>query len=234
MRLCLSQWAGYLRRIIYPYTCMTDAASPLENHDEATLDRALHALAAEVTADSTGMDAEAFRLHWLGRKQGRLKLISESWLKSAPPEARKPLGIRFNLLKQQIEAALETPAAVHASSNAVQGIDVTLPGTIRAPGIPHPLLKTMHEIVGVFHNLGYSTSTGPQVETDFYNFEALNFPPNHPARDTQDTLIIANQQGRPARGPPADAHPHQPGPDPYHDCAGSAHPHRHPRQGPPQ
>ena len=57
----------------------------------------------------------------------------------------------------------------------------------------------MHEVVSVFHDLGYSTNLGPQVESDFYNFEALNFPPNHPARDTQDTLIIANQQGRPGR-----------------------------------
>ncbi|HSY67342.1 MAG TPA: phenylalanine--tRNA ligase subunit alpha, partial [Edaphobacter sp.] len=55
------------------------------------------------------------------------------------------------------------------------------------------------EIVSVFHHLGYSTNLGPQVESDFYNFEALNFPPNHPARDTQDTLLIANQQARPSR-----------------------------------
>ena len=57
----------------------------------------------------------------------------------------------------------------------------------------------MHEIVRVFHHLGYSTNLGPQVESDFYNFEALNFPPNHPARDTQDTLQIAAQQTRPSR-----------------------------------
>ncbi len=175
---------------------MNDAAIPLENFDDATLDLVFTGLASEVASDTTSMDAEAFRLHWLGRKQGRLKLISDAWLKSAPPEARKPLGVRFNQLKQHIEAALDTPAAVGSKTN---GIDITLPGTVRAPGVPHPLLKTMQEIVDVFHNLGYSTSTGPQVETDFYNFEALNFPPNHPARDTQDTLVIANQQGRPAR-----------------------------------
>ena len=57
----------------------------------------------------------------------------------------------------------------------------------------------MHEIVAVFHHLGYSTNLGPQVESDFYNFEALNFPPNHPARDTQDTLVIASQHTRPGR-----------------------------------
>jgi phenylalanyl-tRNA synthetase alpha chain len=175
---------------------MSDAVNLLENYDDATLDQAFSGLMAEATADVAAMDAEAFRLHWLGRKQGRLKTISEAWLKSAPVEARKPLGIRFNQLKQQIEAALEAPATATAQ---VRGIDITLPGAVRAPGVEHPLLKTMHEIVHVFNNLGFGTNTGPQVETDFYNFEALNFPPNHPARDTQDTLIIAGQQSKPAR-----------------------------------
>ncbi len=175
---------------------MTEAIPQLASFDEPALDAAFATLTAEVRADV--QDPEAFRLHWLGRKQGRLKTLSEAWLKSAPAEARKPLGIRFNQLKQQIEQALEAPAAA-ASKPVQQGIDITLPGTVRAPGIPHPLLKTMHEIVEVFHHLGYSTNLGPQVDSDFYNFEALNFPPNHPARDTQDTLVIANQQSRPAR-----------------------------------
>jgi phenylalanyl-tRNA synthetase alpha chain len=182
---------------------MTDEIIALQQFDDASLDTAFATLAEEVRAtasETAATDPEAFRLHWLGRKQGRLKLISEAWLKSAPPEAKKALGIRFNQLKQQIEAALEAPgtAKTGASANA-QGIDITLPGTLRAPGIPHPLLKTMHEIVSVFHHLGYSTNLGPQVESDFYNFEALNFPENHPARDTQDTLVIANQQSRPSR-----------------------------------
>src|ERR1700731_4724840 len=175
----------------------------LENFDEGTLDRAFANLNHEVNADIASMkDVEAFRLHWLGRKQGRLKLISEAWLKSAPAEARKPLGMRFNQLKQQIEAALDSAAhapVAAAGEKVVGGLDITLPGTVRTPGIAHPLLKTMQEIVAVFHQLGYSSNTGPQVESDFYNFEALNFPPNHPARDTQDTLVIANQQGRPQR-----------------------------------
>ncbi|NYF79083.1 phenylalanine--tRNA ligase subunit alpha [Granulicella arctica] len=175
---------------------MTDAIPTLLTYDEPALDAAFATLAAEARATPT-TDPEAFRLHWLGRKQGRLKLVSEAWLKSAPPEAKKALGIRFNQLKQQIEAALEAPAASAAPTR--QGIDITLPGATRTPGIPHPLLKTMHEIVAVFHHLGYSTNLGPQVESDFYNFEALNFPPNHPARDTQDTLVIAAQQNRPAR-----------------------------------
>jgi phenylalanyl-tRNA synthetase alpha chain len=178
---------------------MSDEITALQHFDDASLDAAFAALAEQVRLETASLtDPEAFHLRWLGRKQGRLKLISEAWLKSAPPEAKKALGIRFNQLKQQIEAALEAPATV-SSKTTVQGIDITLPGTLRTPGIPHPLLKTMHEIVSVFHHLGYSTNLGPQVESDFFNFEALNFPPNHPARDTQDTLVIANQQTRPSR-----------------------------------
>ncbi|MFZ0362485.1 MAG: phenylalanine--tRNA ligase subunit alpha, partial [Terriglobales bacterium] len=69
----------------------------------------------------------------------------------------------------------------------------------RPIGAEHPVIKTMNEIVGVFRNLGYSVEEGPEIETDYYNFEALNFPPNHPARDTQDTLFIAGQDSKPQR-----------------------------------
>ena len=179
---------------------MDEAILQLVNYDEASLEAAFAALAEEVRLGAaSGGDAEAFRLHWLGRKQGRLKLVSEAWLKAAPAEARKPLGIRFNQLKQQIEEVLAGTVAAPQKRAASAGIDVTMPGVVRRPGVEHPLVKTMNEVVAVFHRLGYSTALGPQVESDFYNFEALNFPPNHPARDTQDTLVVAGQQGRHAR-----------------------------------
>jgi phenylalanyl-tRNA synthetase alpha chain len=179
---------------------MNESIPQLSNYDESSLDAAFATLAEEVRGEAApAVDVEAFRLRWLGRKQGRLKLISDAWLKSAPAEARKPLGMRFNELKQRIEAALADAAAAPARPAAKAGIDVTLPGSVHTPGIEHPLLKAMHEIVRVFHHLGYSTALGPQVESDFYNFEALNFPPNHPARDTQDTLVVAGQQTRPSR-----------------------------------
>ena len=178
---------------------MNDSIPPLTSFDDGSLDAAFATVANEVRAETSGgVDVEAFRLRWLGRKQGRLKLISEAWLKSAPPEARKPLGMRFNGLKQQIEETLERAVAEPVKRTA-EGIDVTLPGIARAPGVEHPLIRTMHEIVQVFHQLGYSTALGPEVESDFYNFEALNFPPNHPARDTQDTLVVANQHSKPSR-----------------------------------
>ncbi|HEV2619196.1 MAG TPA: phenylalanine--tRNA ligase subunit alpha [Acidobacteriaceae bacterium] len=179
---------------------MNEAILQLANYDEAGLDAAFAALAEEVRGEAASPDdVEGFRLRWLGRKQGRLKLVSEAWLKSAPPEARKPLGIRFNQLKQLIEETLAGSVAKPKSRAGGAGVDVTLPGVVRRPGSEHLLVKTMNEVIAVFHRLGYSTALGPQVETDFYNFEALNFPPNHPARDTQDTLVIAGQQTKPAR-----------------------------------
>jgi phenylalanyl-tRNA synthetase alpha chain len=179
---------------------MNESIPQLAGYDDASLTAAFATLADEVRAETGGLaDVEAFRLHWLGRKQGRLKLVSEAWLKSAPVDARKPLGIRFNLLKQQIEEALAGVAATPKSGAAKAGSDITLPGAVRALGSEHPLVKTMNEVVGVFHRLGYSTALGPQVESDFYNFEALNFPPNHPARDTQDTIVLADQHGKPPR-----------------------------------
>src|ERR1700721_236624 len=126
---------------------MNEAIPQLPSHDEPALDAAFATLAEEVrTADTS--DVEAFRLHWLGRKQGRLQLISEAWLKSAPPEAKKALGIRFNELKKKIEETLEAPAtAKPAAPTKERGIDITLPGTPRPPGTPHPPL-TSHKAQG--------------------------------------------------------------------------------------
>ena len=183
---------------------MPNTIPHLNTYNEPALEAAFATLAEEVRSEAaafTTPDAqETFRLHWLGRKGGRLKLISEAWLKAAPTDARKPLGIRFNHLKQQVERALEAPhSQATAASQGGQTFDISLPGLTHPPGIPHPLIQTMHAVVKVFENLGYSVNLGPEVETDFYNFEALNFPPNHPARDTQDTLLIAGQHAKPAR-----------------------------------
>jgi phenylalanyl-tRNA synthetase alpha chain len=182
---------------------MTDTIPTLATYDEAALDAAFAAVFAELDAAAplTSEELEAFRLHWLGRKQGRLKLISEAWIGTAPADAKRALGIRFNQLKQAVEQkkVVEQFLQSEIRTTSEPDFDLTLPGSIQQPGVPHPLLETMHAIVRVFQALGYSTQTGPEVETDFHNFEALNFPQNHPARDTQDTLQIAGQQHKPAR-----------------------------------
>jgi phenylalanyl-tRNA synthetase alpha chain len=172
----------------------------LKKFDEAELDRVFAQLEREVAVQAAALTSdaaiEAFRLEWLGRKQGRLGQLSASWLKSAPSDAKKSLGMRFNKLKSQIEAARSSTAS---ETKEIAGLDPTLPGTARRIGVEHPLIQTMAEIVSVFQRMGYSVGLGPEVETDFYNFEALNFPPNHPARDTQDTLVVAEQDKKPLR-----------------------------------
>jgi phenylalanyl-tRNA synthetase alpha chain len=181
------------------FEIMSAAIPELKQYDETELDRVFAGLEAEVAAQTAALTSddaiEAFRLEWLGRKQGRLGQLSAAWLKSAPIEAKKSLGMRFNKLKALIE---ETCSSTASDTRAMTGgLDITFPGATRPLGVEHPLIKTMAEIVSVFQRMGYSVGLGPEVETDFYNFEALNFPPNHPARDTQDTLVLADQQSKP-------------------------------------
>jgi phenylalanyl-tRNA synthetase alpha chain len=180
-----------------------DAIPHLSGYSEAELDQAFAAISREVESSAAALETpeavEQFRLHWVGRKQGRLKAISDAWLKSAPAAARKHIGQRFNTLKAEIEQRLDAANADRTGALDVESIDITLPGTRRKVGAEHPLIKTLNELVGVFQRMGYSVGVGPEVETDYYNFESLNFPPGHPARDTQDTLVVANQDRKPLR-----------------------------------
>jgi phenylalanyl-tRNA synthetase alpha chain len=175
----------------------------MNTHDN--YDTAFSELEQQARLGASALDApeaiEAFRLEWLGRKQGRLKQLSESWLKAAPVEEKKILGQRFNTLKTLVESLLEAAEGAGPSdaSLAAEALDITLPGTRHLLGAEHPITRTMNELVSIFAALGYSVGVGPQVETDYYNFESMNFPPGHPARDTQDTLVIANQDRRSLR-----------------------------------
>src|SRR6266702_4318265 len=185
---------------------MTNEPIPnLMAYDEAALDQAFAALAKQASDDAAALNTpesvEAFRLEWLGRKQGRLNDVSGRWLKAAPPEAKKALGKRVNDLKKLVEDLLEeaTGAGPNDAALAAEAIDITLPGTRRLIGAEHPITRTLNELTQVFAALGYSVGVGPEVETDYYNFESMNFPPGHPARDTQDTLVIAGQERRSPR-----------------------------------
>jgi phenylalanyl-tRNA synthetase alpha chain len=179
----------------------------IKDFSEASLDAAFAAVQSEVQAAAAELsfDAEAIRLEWLGRKQGRLKQISEVWLKTAPPESKRSIGQRFNLLKEQVESIIAARGSVlqvvkeSLGGNLPKQLDITLPGSAQRIGAEHPLIKTQAEIVSVFQRMGYSVGLGPEVENDFNNFESLNFPPNHPARDTQDTLVLAGQENKPLR-----------------------------------
>jgi phenylalanyl-tRNA synthetase alpha chain len=180
----------------------------LSDYSAAALDKAaadlLSALEQESSAIATEADYKFFRDRWMARKNGVLTLLNDQWLKAAPKDAKRDVGQRVNELKSQVEQAVDATLArlqggVSEARLAAERLDITLPGIRRPLGAEHPVIKTMNEIISVFRNLGYSIEEGPEIETDYYNFEALNFPPNHPARDTQDTLFIANQQSKPLR-----------------------------------
>ena len=182
----------------------------LTDYSPVSLDRFFDGILEQFKLDAASVhsedEIEQLRIRWIGRKQGLLARISEI-LKDAPPEVRKDVGLRFNALKQTVEPGCDPQRVragiAQAESNPTEfssdAIDITLPGTRRALGAEHPLIKTMNEIVAVFAAMGYSVGLGPEVETDYYNFESLNFPPNHPARDTQDTLVVAQQERKPLR-----------------------------------
>jgi len=169
-------------------------------------DKLLAALDAESKAVRNPADLKEFRGRWMARKDGVLSQINDMWLKAAPKEAKRDVGQRVNELKSTVTQTVEacqpgvatgsTKAATNVGTSTESGLDITLPGIRHPLGAEHPVIKTMNEIVSVFRNLGYSVEEGPEVETDYYNFEALNFPPNHPARDTQDTLFIAGQESK--------------------------------------
>jgi len=180
------------------------SVSKLKDFSAGALDKAAEKLLAALQKEAAEVKNEAdwkeFRDRWMARKNGVLTQVNDLWLKAAPKDAKREAGQKVNELKkcveQTIDAALERTKGDAGKADA---LDISLPGIERPIGAEHPVIRTVNEIVSVFRNLGYSVQEGPVVETDYYNFEALNFPPNHPARDTQDTLFIANQQSKPAR-----------------------------------
>jgi phenylalanyl-tRNA synthetase alpha chain len=137
---------------------------------------------------------EALRLRWIGRKQGIVRGLLGR-LKEIEPAERRDYGQEVNRLKELVEtrlAELDGRLGADERSQAERraAVDVTLPGRRPAIGSIHPVNLVIQEIVEIFAGLGYSVAEGPEVEDDYHNFEALNFPPEHPARDTQDTFFL--------------------------------------------
>jgi phenylalanyl-tRNA synthetase alpha chain len=136
---------------------------------------------------------ENAKARFLGRA-GELTAL-QAGLKSLSPEERKSFGARFNSAKQRIEAALEARRAGLADAQlsarlAEEALDVTLPGRGRSRGGVHPVIRTWQRIEAIWRSLGFDVADGPEIETDWYNFTALNNPENHPARSMQDTFYV--------------------------------------------
>src|SRR5438552_15344242 len=112
-------------------------------------------------------------------------------LSTLAPEERRDFGQAVNTLKTEIETAIdEKRAALEATRQPSGGVDVTLPGRTLPMGRIHPLMPVRRDVDDIFTHMGYEILEGPEVEDDFHNFEALNMPPDHPARDMQDTLYL--------------------------------------------
>jgi phenylalanyl-tRNA synthetase alpha chain len=142
------------------------------------------------------------RDRYLARKGGLVSTLLKA-LGSAPPDVRPRLGKLANDLKQQIEASLdERIAAAEQSRPPAGAVDVTLPGRRPALGHRHPLTLLRERIEAIFSRMGFLIIEGPELEDDYHNFEALNMPPEHPARDMQDTLYLASPV-RSSAGSPA-------------------------------
>src|SRR5688572_9257477 len=134
---------------------------------------------------------KAVRDDFLSRKQGRVTALLKA-VGAAPADERRALGADANALKQTIEAALDArEAELSAGAPAAGALDVTLPGRAPRVGRRHPLTIVRERVEDIFAGMGYQIIDGPELEDDWHNFEALNMPPEHPARDMQDTLYLS-------------------------------------------
>lgn len=151
---------------------------------------------AAIASASSEEALNEIRVKYLGRK-GELTGLMKG-LGSLSAEDRPKVGQLVNVVKDQLEGAVEQAmssarAAATAQRLATERIDVTLPGRRRRLGSKHPVTLVVEEVSEIFAGLGFSVAEGPEIEHDWYNFEALNFPPEHPARDMQDTFFVENE-----------------------------------------
>ncbi|WP_047865556.1 phenylalanine--tRNA ligase subunit alpha [Rubrobacter aplysinae] len=160
---------------------------------EGRIEEIKRAALGEISAATTTDELEAVRVRYLGRS-AELTEIKKS-IGSLPAEERKVVGKGVNVASGEIERDLqsrreELAAAEQEARLRAEAVDVTLPGVTRERGSLHPSLRVVDDIVDFFVGLGYGVAEGPEVETDYYNFTALNIPPGHPARGMQDTFFL--------------------------------------------
>jgi phenylalanyl-tRNA synthetase alpha chain len=166
--------------------------------DAVALDRARAAFFADLAGATSPTDLRALRDRYLGRKSGIVTALVKA-VAAAPAEDRPRLGRLANQFKQEVEAAVaERLAALAATGPPPAAVDVTLPGRDARLGRRHPLASLREWIEEIFLRMGYEVVEGPELEDDYHNFEALNMPPDHPARDMQDTLYLASPVALPS------------------------------------
>ena len=148
---------------------------------------------AEVATLADEANLEDFRIRYLGKK-GRLTAAS-SGMKDVPKEQKPAIGQKLNEVRNAITGAIEsrqTTLIEEKDSRATEGIDVTLPGRPLATGSLHPLTQVLDEAAGILRRMGFALATGPEIESEWHCFDALNTPPDHPARNESDTFYFDN------------------------------------------
>jgi len=136
-----------------------------------------------------------FRDRWLGRKSGVLTLITDNWLKPATAELKRAVGQQLNELRAHVETQIEArrvaiETGAEETALARDRVDLSLPGVSRPVGSHHLIRQVFQEIEDIFFSIGFSVVEGPEIETPYYNFEALNIPEFHPVRDDMDTFYL--------------------------------------------
>lgn len=145
------------------------------------------AAALQSAADADAL--EQARIAFLGDRQGRVKALQEA-LRGIAKDDKPTAGKRFNEVRTRLEALLAERKTALASGSGARGEDRSLPGRRQWRGAKHPVTLVIEEIEEIFRELGFTVAQGPEAETEWYNFGALNFPPNHPALDAHDTLYL--------------------------------------------
>ena len=155
------------------------------------IDKARQQFLEELGRATNEAELEQLRITFLSRSGLIARLFEE--LRGVPPEEKPVVGKLLNALKNESQQAFDTKKeSLEATVRPpVPAVDLTLPGRVRPLGTKHPITQTIDEIRRIFAGMGFAVATGPEIETDYYNFEALNFPPDHPARDMQDTFFIS-------------------------------------------
>lgn len=163
--------------------------SPMTLQDLLSEIAAIESEAEKIDAASSA-DLELLRTHLLGRKSGRLTHLMKE-LPSLPPEQRREAGAALNKVRTAIEARFD--AVSHKDSPSVtSNLDLTMPARRQWKGGRHPVTVVIDEIEEIFRELGFTIALGPEAETNWYNFGALNFPSDHPAMDMHDTLYLSD------------------------------------------
>jgi len=181
-------WEDFSVAVIVPLS------SPIsESRMRDPIQSILDAFRRELAAASTAADLEPIRIKYLARK-GQIAALYDG-LRDVPATEKPAVGKEINELRDILQRELDAKREGIESSRvqSMSNLDLSLPGRPRPIGTKHPITQTIDEIKTIFARMGFTVADGPEIETDYYNFEALNFPPEHPARDMQDTFFVANK-----------------------------------------